>query len=176
MSTTLEVTTFSAVPITAPILRTIPVTPSASYAIRLTNTGEHSFLVQLSSASLITDWFVLQIGTFDVAELFVQQSLDVRFCQPIPVIPGAPPTVLKLNLELTPVAGSGAQPQPTGPQIFYDGSGKIDFIEYDDGSVKEFSYTGDKLVRIDWIRENGTTRKDFVYAGDQLQEIIEYEL
>lgn len=72
-------------------------------------------------------------------------------------------------------AGGG----PTGPRMTY-ASGRLDRIDYDDGSYKQLSYdagNGYRLQRIDYVRGTATTRKDFFYNPDgTLHEIVQTEL
>jgi len=68
---------------------------------------------------------------------------------------------------------------PIGPLLSY-ASGRLDRIDYDDGSYKQLSYdagNGYRLQRIDYVRGAATTRKDFSYNLDgTLHEIVQTEL
>lgn len=55
----------------------------------------------------------------------------------------------------------------TGPQFSYNGDGTLDTIEYDDGSVKQFTYVAGRLERIMFTKASGgTVQKDFIYNLD----------
>lgn len=73
-------------------------------------------------------------------------------------------------------AGAG----PIGPELTYGAGGRIDRVDYDDGSYKLLSYDPDfgfRLSRVDYVHGLVTTRKDLVYNPDgSLHEIVQSEL
>lgn len=59
---------------------------------------------------------------------------------------------------------------PTGP-VFTRSAGKLTRVDYDDGSYKGFTYTGDVLVQVDYTKGGSTTRKALNYVFGELVSI-----
>lgn len=67
---------------------------------------------------------------------------------------------------------AGVAVEYTGPEFSYDVDGRLERVDYDDGSYKTFTYTDGVLSLIDFaIFGSYTVRKEFVYSNDVLIRI-----
>jgi hypothetical protein len=62
---------------------------------------------------------------------------------------------------------------PNDKTFSYTSEGLIERIDYEDGSFKNFYYTGDAISIIDWTIGTSTRRKIFYYSMDGLISFID---